>query len=246
VRGSVVVVALVLLTCNEGSAQAPESMRVLFVGNSYTRFNDLPAMVTRLGAARGRPITTDLAFVAGATLRDQWRRRLARRLLRRGRFTHVVLQGHSLDPFERPAELEEYARRFEASARAAGAETVLYQTWPRAPDSRLYRRGMVARSPEEMARRIRDVYRAIGARLDLRVAPVGDAFLASMRELPRMRLHWPDGSHPTRRGSYLAACVIYGALTGDDPRASDYRPPYLTDARARHVRAIAAAALARK
>ena len=35
-----------------------------------------------------------------------------------------------------------------------------------------------------------------------------------------------DGSHPSVHGSYLAACVLYGVLTGGfDPRALTYAPP---------------------
>lgn len=32
------------------------------------------------------------------------------------------------------------------------------------------------------------------------------------------RLYANDGSHPSRRGTYLAACVIYATLTQNDPQ----------------------------
>ena len=71
-----------------------------------------------------------------------------------------------------------------------------------------------------------------------RYAPVGEAF----REVheacagshlepegdPRTlfsRLYAPDGHHPSRLGSYLAACVFYATLTGESPEGHAYRPP---------------------
>ncbi|MCA9696444.1 MAG: hypothetical protein KC431_02880, partial [Myxococcales bacterium] len=46
-----------------GEASPP---RVLFIGNSYTFFNDLPGLVAALGAASLTPITSDSLTMAGA------------------------------------------------------------------------------------------------------------------------------------------------------------------------------------
>ncbi len=47
-------------------------LRVLFAGNSYTYYNDMPAVVAELGAATGAPIEVDAVTMGGATLRDHW------------------------------------------------------------------------------------------------------------------------------------------------------------------------------
>jgi hypothetical protein len=41
----------------------------------------------------------------------------------------------------------------------------------------------------------------------------------------------------------MAACVLYGALTGADPRATEYAPPTLNEHEAVLIRAIAAQSL---
>ena len=40
---------------------APASLRVLFVGNSYTFYNDLPGLIARMGAAAEKPFSHRVA-----------------------------------------------------------------------------------------------------------------------------------------------------------------------------------------
>jgi hypothetical protein len=222
------------------------TLRVLFVGNSYSRHHDLTGMVERLAAADqlAPVVETDLVFLPGADLRRHWRTRKATSFLAKGSYTHVVLQGHSLDAIERPDALRDYMGRFADVAREAGLHTVLYATWARHGDSPLYLRGHAGRTPEEMTDRIDRTYRRIAGELHAEVAPVGRAFLRALEAHPQLRLHRPDHSHPTERGSYLAACVLFGSLTGADPVGNPYRPPSIEAAEARSLQRAAAAILA--
>ncbi len=52
------VVAVVLSLA--GLAHADTPLRVLFIGNSLTYTNDLPAMVERIAAADGRRVITEM------------------------------------------------------------------------------------------------------------------------------------------------------------------------------------------
>ena len=54
------------------------------------------------------------------------------------------------------------------------------------------------------------------------LAPVGLAWSAALRDQSDIDLWKRDGRHPTKAGSYLAACVFYRELTGRDPLGSDY------------------------
>ena len=66
--------------------------------------------------------------------------------------------------------------------------------------------------------------------LDVRIVPVGEAFRRIYIAVERQgqdpndpdslfaRLYAPDGYHPSRLGSFLAACVFYGAMTGRSPK----------------------------
>ena len=53
-----------------GQGAAPAPLKVLFIGNSYTGVNDLPAMVVGLAeAAGGRKLEADRHLVGGCTFR---------------------------------------------------------------------------------------------------------------------------------------------------------------------------------
>jgi len=53
------------------------------------------------------------------------------------------------------------------------------------------------------------------------------------------RLYAGDGSHPSRLGTYLTACVFYGALTGNSPVGLTWAPDTVTDAERAALQAAA-------
>lgn len=222
-------------------------IRVLFVGNSYTRFNDLPRMVRHIsesvpGAA---PVWSSAITEPGYDLRRHWERQRARRRIEEGSFDAVVLQANSLSPLEAPDELRTYATRFAEHARAHGARVVLFETWARRDDHLWYRRENGVDDPEEMLTRIDTFYTDLAARLSAPLAPVGRAWARAHHDLPDTSLHRRDGTHPSVAGSYLSACVVYATLTGRDPRGATFRPHPLRREIAERIRELAAAAVAR-
>ena len=54
------------------------------------------------------------------------------------------------------------------------------------------------------------------------MAPVGLAWQQVRREHPEIGLWDPDGSHPSRAGTYLAACVLYATLFGESPEGLSF------------------------
>ena len=242
-------VALALITIGAaiGPAHAdrPEPLRVLFVGNSYTRFNDLPRMVRRISreVPEGRPVRTTRLTEPGFSLRRHWERPEARAAIESDAYDLVVLQGNSLSPIEAPGELREYANRFAALATTHQARVVLFETWARHEDHLLYRRRAELDGPDAMLARIEQVYLRLGEELHASVAPVGRAWLAARRALPRARLHRADGTHPSVAGTYLSACVLYATLTTNDPRQTSWRPTPLGRRRAVQLRELAANAV---
>lgn len=208
----------------EAAPPPPEPLRVLFIGNSYSNHNELTQMVERLSYAdeRGPRIETTLYFRAGCTLGRHWRRGRAVEMIRNGDYTHLVLQGHSLDAVDRPNGLAGAAERFDRVAEANGMEMVLFATWARRYDRPIYDASSPFRTPAQMQAVIDRVYYGIGAELHARVAPAGRAWRNAVARHPRPHLYGNDGSHPARAGSYLAACVLYGTLTGRMPRDIAY------------------------
>ena len=54
------------------------------------------------------------------------------------------------------------------------------------------------------------------------VAPVGPAWWSVLGSEARPGLWQGDGSHPTRKGTYLAACVFYATIFDESPVGLGY------------------------
>jgi hypothetical protein len=202
-----------LLACGGGLAEVPneppdeqvESLRVLFIGNSLTYGNDLPAIVQALADASGqKPLSYKAIALGGNNLEDHWRRGDARRLLSSQRWDVVVLQqGPSALPESREL-LVAMARRFAPEIRKAGARPALYMVWP--SQNRAFDFDAVSRS-----------YALAAEAVDGLLMPAGEAWRAAWKRDSKLKLYSRDGLHPTVEGSYAAALVIYQRLYGRSP-----------------------------
>ncbi len=200
-------------------------LRVLFVGNSFTFKNSLPALVHDLAA--GDPGATPIFSVEyaapGWSLHQADRDGGLAKLLRDVKWDVVVLQekswllsfpeeqwGRSTYPF---------ARDLRDKIAADGARTLLFMTWG-------YALGERWSQPHDtyaaMQARLSSGYSKLGLELGVQVAPAGLAWAEALRREPRLELWADDGEHPSLRGSYLAACVFYGVLSGRDPARSRF------------------------
>jgi hypothetical protein len=195
--------AVLLALAGPAAAQAedgrPESLRVLFIGNSLTASNDLPAMVSALAEASGDRFEWEAVLAGGRSLEDHWNEGAARRAIEEGGFDVVVLQqGPSALPESR-TNLLVYAARFAAEIRKAGGRPALLMVWPSA-----------ARAGD--FDRVCESYRLAAREVDGLLLPAGEAWRAAWRRDPVIALRSPDGLHPTAAGSYLAALVVFAGL----------------------------------
>lgn len=190
--------------------------RVLFIGNSLTYYHNLPRVFERL-APPGRALEVAMVAGPGFTLRDHWERGEALRTLRESRWGYVVLQEQSalgetwlVDGRPRvhdPGLFYDYARRFDAEIRKAGARTVLYLHWPR------------REAPARDGRALEHAFFRVGRELGALVAPAGPAWAEAGRAHPAINLYDDDGLHPSPAGAYLAASAIYATIFDGAPQA---------------------------
>src|SRR3954447_23082010 len=94
-----------------GTHSAP--LKVLFIGNSFTARNDLPALLARLAAARGKGLQHRLISAGGASLRTHWNAGEARRAIQDSQYDHVVLQEQSTLPVKNARRMHENVHLFE-------------------------------------------------------------------------------------------------------------------------------------
>ncbi len=220
INGFVVASLFAVLTVTSAMGQvARDTLDVLFVGNSYIYFNNLPALVEGMSEALDGPYIRGAAHTrGGATLQEH---------LDDGDLSDLLAPGPNGEPawdwvfiqeqstlgtaYNRetgvlgsPAAFYVAASELVARIRAAAAQPGLYMTWAKEP------------FPEH-TEILSDAYRALGTALDVPVAAVGEAWAEVRRLQPTLRLYTPDGSHPNATGSYLAAAVIYATITGQSP-----------------------------
>ena len=74
-------IAIALCAAVGQTTAAAGSLRVLFVGNSYTYVNELPALVAAMGATQGVPIRVTMRAEPDYSLADHLRDRRFRLLL---------------------------------------------------------------------------------------------------------------------------------------------------------------------
>lgn len=181
-----------------------QKIRVLFIGNSYTYFNNLPEMLSKLAASAGLSLETEMVARGGATLQQHWEEGLALKALKQGRWDYVVLQEQSMLPVSDPATMHKYAKMFDAEIKQIGAKTVFYLTWAR------------QNRPETQAA-LTEAYTKIAKELGAMIAAAGPAWQTAIKENPELVLHLPDQSHPNSSGTYLTACVFYSLLFSKSP-----------------------------
>jgi hypothetical protein len=197
------VFALASTSCGSGASEPPPGadLRVLFLGNSLTQFNDLPGLVASIADAAGGPrVTTESVVFGGGSLEDLWNQGDALAAIDRGGWDVVVLQqGPSALPESRVLLLRDTGR-FAERIRAAGGRPALYMIWP-----------PLDRADEWDA--VTESYTAAARSVDGLLLPAGEAIREALRQRPSLDLLAADHFHPTPKGSYLAALVIYAGLT---------------------------------
>jgi hypothetical protein len=194
-----VVLGLAWLLAGSGAAARPQPLHVLFVGNSLTETNDLPAVVAGIARAHGRVLEYKTVTFGGYALEDHWAQGDARAALATRSWDVVVMQqGPSALP-ESQVNLRAWAIRWADEAAKYGTKPALLTVWPES-----YRKGALV----DVIASYRRAAQAAGAEL----LPAGDAWRLAWRCEPRLPLYGPDGFHPGSLGTYAAALVVYGRL----------------------------------
>jgi hypothetical protein len=214
-------------------------VRVLFLGNSYTYVNDLPATFARLAASGGRQVETAMVAGGGETLDQHALSSESLARISSGPWTYVVLQEQSeipAVPASRQYAMYPAARKLAAAIEAAGAIPMFYMTAAHRDGAPAY--GITGYDAMQLA--IDDGYTTIARELGVPVAPVGYTWFVVRRQNPDIDLWQSDGSHPSVAGTYLAACVFYAAIFRASPEGLGFDDGLPPD-QARVLQAAAAA-----
>lgn len=196
-------VLLLLFACNYINAGetgiVKDTLKILYIGNSLTYTNDLPALVEEIGRQDGKKIISKSIALPDYSLEDHWNQGHAQDEIEKGAYDLVILQqGPSALP-ESQVLLIDHAKRFAKICREHDARMALYMVWP--SRSRSFDLNNVILSYAKAAEKT-------GALL----CPVGIAWKNVWQVNPGVSLYGPDGFHPGMDGTVLAAMTIYAAI----------------------------------
>src|SRR6185369_6488230 len=124
-----------LLLVSSGCQPRCESgtcLRILFIGNSYTYVNDLPAALIALAKSGGHQIETGMAAEGGMTLANHVDSADTAKQITSSPWDFVVLQEQSQIPSVKQARIDQMypaARRLVQQIEGAGAAPIFFITW---------------------------------------------------------------------------------------------------------------------
>lgn len=228
---------------------AKSDLRILFVGNSYTYFNNLPMMVTQVAnSAKAEPFHFVADMYVGkaeAKLRDLAQDDALLQKIAQGAYHIVVIQEQGLVPLY-DDERRESQKAMETLAEhvyKSKASLVIFGTWARKQGDRVYKEKVYSnfsppRSPEEMTLRLNEYYKKMAVELEAVYVPVGMYWYGAQRRFPEIELFAANGTQPSKAGSYLAALGFYKMLSNTGVEKTEYVPPAMDLVVARKLRSL--------
>ena len=197
-------------------------MKILFIGNSHTYMNDMPALFREMAenASKEECHVFMLAY-SGRSLKwhigeEYFSERFN---ILHGGYDYCVIQEQA-HPLPSETVTVACAGRIIDLCKKAGTVPVLFETWAEKAKPE---------NQTEMNRRYRALAEKTGALLAL-VGEVWSAVAADLKDAANADLYFRDGEHASPLGDYLTATVLTKTITGRLPergflKAFDFTVP---------------------
>lgn len=189
-------------------------MRILFLGNSFTYYHDLPLVVSKMLSCEVQSHTR-----GGARLSEQLNPETemgARTLqaLKEEKWDYVVMQEQSFAPVGSFDAFYESVVSLSALIKQNGAVPVLYATW--AYEEGTDKLASTHLSYDEMADALRNNYYKAAEAAGALVADVGTLFTKTRAIV---KPYEPDSYHPSEAGTVLAASEIARVIRENEQKS---------------------------
>jgi len=210
---------------------AQQRKEVLFIGNSYTAFNNLPDLVKQIALSFGDSLIYDSSTPGGANFNTHTNNTQTLAKINQQPWDYVVLQAQSQEPSFSPGQVANntypYAEILVDSihANSSCTEPLFFMTWGRKYGDQ---QNCAVYPPIctylGMQQRLRESYLEMTFNDSASCAPVGMAWKASIAIDSTINLYSSDNSHPSIYGSYLAACTFYASIFKKSAVGSSFWP----------------------
>jgi hypothetical protein len=176
-----------------------KNLRVVFIGNSRTYYQDMPGIVVEFAKTIGTNIKAKVVVQGGQTLEGHWNDNSnAQNAITSEWNDFVVLQEKSTRLYEQPDLYQEYTTRF-CKLTDNEAITLMLVNWitPISYQQSSTNQTVIAIQKEENK--------------GSEICAAGEAWKTTNIERPDINLYLEDG-HPNENGAYLTACFMHSVL----------------------------------
>ena len=205
-------------------ANSQITKKVLFLGNSYTYYNDLPSMVNNMATSTGDVLIYDSNTVGGYRFSDHAVNTTSLAKINSNTWDYVTLQGQSQETSKSESTMQTsvypYVTTLCNAIRANNecSQPLFYMTWGRQNgDFNNCSNLPWVCTYEGMDDAIKTTYLYMADANDAEVTPVSAVWRYLRTNNSAMNLYNADESHPSVLGSYVAACAFYTMIYKKDP-----------------------------
>jgi hypothetical protein len=201
--------AIITLACKKSASGMPIDpgtgvdtgavKSILFVGNSLTYTNDLPALVEKIGKDKGIVIETKTIAYPGHALEDHWNDGELQVLISGKKYEFVIVQQGPSSQADGRAMLLDYGARIKALCNGSNAKLVFFMVWPAYSNFHTF---------DGVIKNYTDAAVATNSLL----CPVGKVWREYFDASGDYSYYGPDMFHPSQKGSESAAEIIYETL----------------------------------
>lgn len=177
----------------------PGEIQVLFIGNSLTYTNDLPALLASHAKANDVKLTARSIALPNYALLDHLAENNIVNALKNTKFNYIIVQQGPSSQAEGRASLIEGATQLKALADKNGAKLCIFMVWPAFANYGTF--DGVIKNHSDAAQMTNSI-----------LCPVGLAWKEFIDKTNDLSYYGPDLFHPSLKGSKVAAEIIFKSI----------------------------------
>jgi len=209
---------LVLVVLYTTLVFSQDKEEILFVGNSFTFYWNLPSVIQKMSEERNLNWNIIQSTAGGASLKQHWlgeKDLITKKLIETNYFSKIIFQDYSTYPIIAIDTTKKYYTQFK-NLIPSNTKTYFYSTWmyPKIDNPN---RDLLKKNPIE--KNIIDS----GINESSMLILVGKAFDRFKSKYPEHKLLGDDIKHQSANGTYLAACVVFSTLSNQSSKGLSNR-----------------------
>jgi len=202
-----------------------QTLKILFIGSSYFNFNNLPEIFKNLAQAGNKDVTIGRQIRNGVYLEYHSTNQATEDIINQEKWDYVLLQGvctncgypethQEIFPPYQSHPLKPALEILHQKIKTNCDSTKIVYCMPWAFEDGTQWLNGYNDTYFDMQKKIYDNTLEYANEIGLVVAPVGWAWNEVLKEKINVLhyLHLSDYNHPSKKGSYLTACVIYSTI----------------------------------